>query len=34
MHLHGLPQLVIATDGFAAPQPYQEDTVVVAPGER
>jgi manganese oxidase len=34
MHLHGLPQLVIAKDGFAIPQPYQEDTVTVAPGER
>jgi manganese oxidase len=34
MHLHGLPQLVIAKDGFPVPQPYQEDTVTVAPGER
>ena len=34
MHLHGLPQLVIAKDGFAVPQPYQADTVLVAPGER
>jgi FtsP/CotA-like multicopper oxidase with cupredoxin domain/plastocyanin len=34
MHLHGLPQLVIGKDGFALPQPYQADTVSVAPGER
>jgi uncharacterized cupredoxin-like copper-binding protein len=34
MHLHGLPQLVIAKDGFAVPQPYRADTVLVAPGER
>jgi FtsP/CotA-like multicopper oxidase with cupredoxin domain len=34
MHLHGMPQLVIAKDGFPVPQPYQADTVMVAPGER
>jgi FtsP/CotA-like multicopper oxidase with cupredoxin domain len=34
MHLHGMPQLVIAKDGFAVPQPYEADTVLVAPGER
>jgi plastocyanin len=34
MHLHGLPQLVIAKDGFAVPAPYQVDTLNVAPGER
>ena len=34
MHLHGLPQLVIAKDGFPVPQPYLMDTVNVAPGER
>jgi len=34
MHLHGLPQLVIAKDGFPLAQPYQADTVAVAPGER
>jgi manganese oxidase len=34
MHLHGLPQLVIAKDGFALPQPYRADTILVAPGER
>jgi FtsP/CotA-like multicopper oxidase with cupredoxin domain len=34
MHLHGLPQLVIAKDGFPVPLPYQVDTLDVAPGER
>lgn len=34
MHLHGLPQLVIAKDGFPLPQPQKMDTVNVAPGER
>ncbi len=34
MHLHGLPQVVIAKDGFPVPQPYSMDTVNVAPGER
>jgi FtsP/CotA-like multicopper oxidase with cupredoxin domain len=34
MHLHGLPQLVIGKDGFPLPQPYEADTVLVAPGER
>lgn len=34
MHLHGLPQLVIARDGWPLPQPYMCDTVNVAPGER
>ncbi len=34
MHLHGIPQLVIAKDGFPLPQPYLADTVNVAPGER
>ncbi len=34
MHLHGLPQLVIAKDGFAVPSPYLVDTLNVAPGER
>jgi plastocyanin len=34
MHLHGIPQLVIAKDGFGLPQPYRADTVLVAPGER
>ncbi len=34
MHLHGLPQLVIAKDGLPLPQPYSADTVLVAPGER
>ena len=34
MHLHGLVQLVTAKDGFPLPQPYEADTVMVAPGER
>ena len=34
MHLHGLPQLVIAKDGFPLATPYSADTVLVAPGER
>jgi uncharacterized cupredoxin-like copper-binding protein len=34
MHLHGMPQLVIAKDGMALPNPQYEDTVTVAPGER
>ena len=33
MHLHGIPQTVIAHDGFPSP-PQQEDTVMVAPGQR
>jgi plastocyanin len=34
MHLHGLPQVVIAKDGIPSPQPYAVDTLNVAPGER
>ncbi len=34
MHLHGLPQLVIAKDGFNLPAPYLCDTLNIAPGER
>jgi FtsP/CotA-like multicopper oxidase with cupredoxin domain len=34
MHLHGLPQLVIAKDGWPQPQPWMCDTLNVAPGER
>jgi FtsP/CotA-like multicopper oxidase with cupredoxin domain len=34
MHLHGMPQLVIAKDGWTLPEPHYEDTVLVAPGER
>jgi FtsP/CotA-like multicopper oxidase with cupredoxin domain len=33
MHLHGLAQRVIAKDGYPI-QPYDADTIVVAPGER
>ena len=34
MHLHGLPQLVIAEDGYPLPSPYTVDTLAVAPGQR
>jgi FtsP/CotA-like multicopper oxidase with cupredoxin domain len=34
MHLHGMPQLVIAKDGYPVPAPYDVDTLDVAPGER
>ena len=34
MHLHGLPQLVIAKDGYPLASPYTVDTVSIAPGER
>jgi FtsP/CotA-like multicopper oxidase with cupredoxin domain/plastocyanin len=34
MHLHHIPQLVVAKDGFPLEQPYYADTINVAPGER
>jgi plastocyanin len=34
MHLHGLPQLVIAEDGYPLAAPYTVDTISVAPGQR
>jgi uncharacterized cupredoxin-like copper-binding protein len=34
MHLHGIPQLVVAKDGYSLPEPHYEDTVLIAPGER
>jgi FtsP/CotA-like multicopper oxidase with cupredoxin domain len=34
MHLHGLPQLTFAKDGWNLPAPYMNDTVNIAPGER
>jgi manganese oxidase len=34
MHLHGLVQTVISVDGNPVPQRYQQDTVMVAPGQR
>lgn len=34
MHLHGMPQLVIAKDGWLQPYPWMCDTLNVAPGER
>jgi FtsP/CotA-like multicopper oxidase with cupredoxin domain len=34
MHLHGMPMLVTATDGYLLPQPYMCDTLNIAPGQR
>lgn len=34
MHLHGMPQLVVAKDGWPLPMPYKCDTLNIAPGER
>ena len=34
MHLHGLSYLVVAKDGYPQPQPWECDTLNVAPGER
>jgi len=34
MHLHGMRQQVVALDGYPVPQPYYQDTVLVAPGQR
>jgi FtsP/CotA-like multicopper oxidase with cupredoxin domain len=34
MHLHGMPQMVIAKDGYSLPAPYMADTIWVGPGER
>jgi FtsP/CotA-like multicopper oxidase with cupredoxin domain len=34
MHLHGIPQLVFAKDGWALPTPHMCDTLNIAPGER
>jgi FtsP/CotA-like multicopper oxidase with cupredoxin domain len=34
MHLHGIPQEVVARDGYPLAQPQLMDTVLVAPGER
>jgi FtsP/CotA-like multicopper oxidase with cupredoxin domain len=34
MHLHGMPMTIIAHDGWLAAQPYQLDTVNIAPGQR
>jgi FtsP/CotA-like multicopper oxidase with cupredoxin domain len=34
MHLHGIPQQVVALDGYPLAQPYYSDTVLVAPGQR
>jgi FtsP/CotA-like multicopper oxidase with cupredoxin domain len=34
MHLHGIPQMVFAKDGFNLPVPFMCDTLNIAPGER
>jgi FtsP/CotA-like multicopper oxidase with cupredoxin domain len=34
MHLHGMLQKVISTDGRTLSEPYEIDTVMVAPGQR
>ncbi len=34
MHLHGMPQQVVARDGYPLAEPQMMDTVLVAPGER
>ncbi|CAA9535579.1 MAG: Multicopper oxidase [uncultured Thermomicrobiales bacterium] len=34
MHLHGMPMLVTAQDGYLLPQPYMCDTLNIAPGQR
>lgn len=34
MHLHGMPQLVIAKDGYLQPAAWLCDTLTVAPGDR
>jgi plastocyanin len=34
MHLHGVPQLVVAKDGMPIDNPYAADTILVGPGER
>ena len=34
MHLHGMPMLHFANDGWAVPQPYLIDTIDIAPGQR
>jgi FtsP/CotA-like multicopper oxidase with cupredoxin domain len=34
MHLHGMPMLHFANDGWPVPQPYKCDTLDIAPGQR
>jgi FtsP/CotA-like multicopper oxidase with cupredoxin domain len=34
IHLHEFPQLIIAEDGHPVPQPFEKDTINIAPGER
>jgi FtsP/CotA-like multicopper oxidase with cupredoxin domain len=33
-HLHGMAMLVFAQDGYPLPQPYYQDTINIAPGQR
>jgi len=34
MHLHEIPQMIVARDGFPLTNPEMDDTVLVAPGQR
>lgn len=34
MHLHGMPQRVVAKDGYPLDSPYTADNVLVSPGDR
>jgi manganese oxidase len=34
MHLHGIPQKLVAKDGYSVPMPQMLDTLNIAPGER
>ena len=34
MHLHGMAQKVIRQDGYPVPEPYELDTLWIAPGQR
>lgn len=34
MHVHGMAFTVVARDGYPQPQPWQADTINIAPGER
>jgi FtsP/CotA-like multicopper oxidase with cupredoxin domain len=34
MHLHEIPQMIVARDGFPLASPEMDDTVLVAPGQR
>ena len=34
MHLHGMPQQVVARDGYPLDAPYYEDNILISPGDR